>query len=208
MYRSHTTADIAGVPERGEVILGGMIAAIKSRTTKNPQPGQPSKLCELRFGRCRWRDPLHPLARAICGNGQPDPERSCCGPRLDRPRGGEEANLIVNELIPLDQLEGRYTSGIVVRISESEHGPDTVATVREIVRTYPGNSELKLHVSLDDGSRVYMKSHRVRIDVTNELRNRLDDLLGPGNFQLITSPPKPSSDRNNGRRPFRSGGAR
>jgi hypothetical protein len=38
---------------------------------------------------------------------------------IDR-RGGEEANLIVNELIPLDQLDTRYTTGIIVRIDERE----------------------------------------------------------------------------------------
>ena len=37
-------------------------------------------------------------------------------------RGGDEANLIVNELIPLDELGTRYTTGIVVRVDEAGGG--------------------------------------------------------------------------------------
>ena len=41
---------------------------------------------------------------------------------IDRRGGGDEVNLIVNELIPLDELGSRYTSGIVVRIDEAKGG--------------------------------------------------------------------------------------
>jgi DNA polymerase III, alpha subunit len=120
---------------------------------------------------------------------------------IDR-RGGDEANLIVNELIELDQLDSRYTTGIVVRLREDQHGPTALDRLREVVRTYPGNSELQLLLMLENGSRVYLKSHRTRLSVTRELRDRLDDLLGPGNIQLITSPPKPAANSGNGRRQF------
>ena len=63
--------------------------------------------------------------------------------------------------------------------------------VREVVRSYPGNSELQLALVLEDGSRVFLKSHRVRLEVTRELQHRLDDLLGPGNLQLLTARPRP-----------------
>src|SRR5258705_7054432 len=108
---------------------------------------------------------------------------------IDR-RGGEEANLVVNELIPLDQLDSRYTTGIVVRILEREHPADMLDKVREVVRSSPGNSELQLALILEDGSRIFLKSHRVRLEVTRELQQRLDDLFGPGNLQLLTPRPR------------------
>jgi DNA polymerase-3 subunit alpha len=119
---------------------------------------------------------------------------------IDR-RGGEEANLVVNELIPLDQLDSRYTTGIIVRILEREHGESALEGIKEIVRSYPnGNSELQFAIVLDDGSRVYLKSHRVRLEVTRELQDRLDSLLGPGNLQLLTTRPKPNANGNGQRR--------
>ena len=76
------------------------------------------------------------------------------------------------------------------------------------LRSYPGNSELQLAVVLEDGSRVFLKSHRVRLEVTPELQNRLDDLLGSGNLQLLTSRPRPAAGGNSQRRPFQRVAAR
>jgi DNA polymerase-3 subunit alpha len=207
-YCSHTTADVPQLEDRAEVILGGMISSIKHSTTRNPQPGKPSKYAMFDLedvdGTIRtilWPDAFAEMGQLV----QPDAILLVRG-RIDR-RGGEEANLIASELIPLDRLESLYTTGIVVRIHERDHGPDTLDKVREVVRSYPGNSELQLAVILEDGSRVFLKSHKVRLDVTRELRQRLDDLLGPGNLQLLTTPPKPTANGNGrGRAPYMRGG--
>jgi DNA polymerase-3 subunit alpha len=202
-FCSHSTSQIAAVKERDEVILGGMLSAIKFSNTKNPQPGKPSRYAMFDLEdvegaiRCIcWPDTFAEMGHLVA----PDNILVVRGV-IDR-RGGDEANLIVNELIPLDQLESRYTSGIVVRLHEDRHSETTLDTIREIARTYPGNSELQLMLSLENGSRVYLRSHRTKLAVTRELRDRLDDLLGPGNLQLLTSPPKPSASSGNGRRQF------
>ncbi|MDX1944799.1 MAG: DNA polymerase III subunit alpha [Pirellulaceae bacterium] len=195
-YCSHTTADVPGVKERDEVILGGLISAIKFSQTKNPQPGKPNKYAMFDLEdvdgtiRCiLWPDGFAEMGHLVT----PDNILIVRGV-IDR-RGGEEANLVINELIPLDQPDSRYTTGIVARIHEAQHGPETIVKIREIVRTYPGNSELQLLLILDSGSRVHLKAHRARLEVTRELRQRMEDLLGPGNLQLITSPPKPTANQ-------------
>lgn len=177
-------------------------------TTKNPQPGKPSRYVMFDLEdvdsaiRCiLWPDGFAEMGHLV----QPDAVLIVRGV-IDR-RGGEEANLIINELIPLSDLDGRFTSGIVVKIDEQEHGPDAVKTLSEIVRGYPGNGELRLVIVLENGSRVYLRTDRTRVNITPDLRKRLDDALGPGNYQLITTPPKPSSERQNGRRQFQRAGA-
>jgi DNA polymerase-3 subunit alpha len=192
------------VKERDEVILGGMLSSIKFSNTKNPQPGKPSRyaMFDLEDVEGTIRCILWPEQFAEMGHLVTPDNILVVRGVIDR-RGGEEANLIVNELIPLDQLDSRYTTGIVVRVHEERHGPDALDKLREVVRTYPGNSELQLLLMLEGGSRVYLKSHRTRLAVTRELRDRIDDLLGPGNLQLITTPPKPTAGAGgNGRRRF------
>jgi len=110
---------------------------------------------------------------------------------LDRRGGGDEANLIINELIPLSQLDTRYTEGIIIRIDETKHDDDMVNRIREITRGYPGGQRLEFMIQLADGCRVRMKSQAQGIEVTSELRGRLDDLLGPGNLQMLFNRPKP-----------------
>jgi DNA polymerase-3 subunit alpha len=105
-------------------------------------------------------------------------------------RGGEEVNLIVNELIPFDQLDNRYTVAVKVTVDECRHGLEMLSKVKEVVRFYPGDRELRLALALDDGTQVHVKSHNLRVDVSDEMRLRLDDLLGPGCFQFVSAPPK------------------
>jgi DNA polymerase-3 subunit alpha len=192
-YRSHTTADIADLKHRDEIILGGILSAIKFSHTRNARPGQPTKFAnfdlEDKQGAIRcvlWPDDYEkfgPLVRqdaVLIARGT-----------VDRSRG-DEANFIINELIPLDQLDARYTTGIRIRLDARHHSPETLTKMREIVRGYPGACELQLVIALEDGSQVTLRSHRVQLDVTAELRRRLDDLLGSGSYRLITTPPKPN----------------
>ena len=44
-------------------------------------------------------------------------------------------------------------------------------------------------MSLTEGEQVHLKSGRFRIEVNNELRNRVDDLLGKGHYKLLMSRP-------------------
>jgi DNA polymerase-3 subunit alpha len=73
--------------------------------------------------------------------------------------------------------------------------------VHEIVRGYPGNRDVFFLVALNDGSLVQLKSNRIRVDVTEELRSRLDDLLGPGRVRLKMSLPAAAKSPRGNRRP-------
>lgn len=199
-YRSHTTGGIADVPDRAEVILGGMISSIKHAHTKNPKPGAPSKYANFDFEdfdgviRCiMWPDGFATAGHLVTADNI-----VIIRGALDR-RGGEEANLIVNEIIPLSELASRYTSGIVLRVDEAKHGHEILSKINEILRTYPGSGELQLVLLLEGGSRVYMRSQKVRVNVTPELQARINDLLGPGNLQLMITKPKPQQAKPNGR---------
>jgi DNA polymerase-3 subunit alpha len=203
-FCSHTTVGLADAPHRSEVILGGMISAIKIAHVRKLRPGAAATKyanfdLEDMYGAIRcilWPEDFLKYGELV----QPDAILLVRG-AIDR-RGGDEANLVVNELIPMDQLDARYTSGVVIRIDQHVHSPDILPKVREIVRCYPGNRDLELVLFLEDGSRVHLKSHRVQLEIDPELRRRVDDLLGPGHYQLIMSPPKPSNGNGNrGRRP-------
>lgn len=207
-YRSHTTADIPQLKDREEVILGGMISSLKFSTTKNPQPGKPSKyvMFDLEDVDGTIRSILWPDGFAEMGHLVKADAILMIRGVIDR-RGGDEANLIINELIPLDQLDSRYTTGIVVRIDEREHPADILEKVREVCRSSPGNSELQLAVVLEDKSRVILRSNKVRLEITRELQERFDNLLGLGNLQLLTTRPKPAQNTGNGRRQFQRAGS-
>jgi DNA polymerase-3 subunit alpha len=190
-YCTHTTADLDDLRDRDEVVLGGMLSALKFSTTRNPQPGKPSRYVMFDLEdyegtvRCiLWPDGFAEMGHLVA----PDAVLAVRGV-VDR-RGGEEANVIVQELIPLDQLRARYTSGLVVRIDQREHGPETLHRLREIVRGYPGPCELRLVLALEDGQRVFLRSGRVHVEITDKLLEHLEALLGRESVQLLTQRPR------------------
>lgn len=196
-FCTHTTSDIPQLADRAEVYLGGMLSSIKMAHTKNGRPGAPTKYANFDFedvdGSIRsilWPDDFATYGHLV----QPDAILVARGV-IDRRGGSDEANLIVNELIPLEELGTRYTTGIVLRIDEAAGGERQLAQVREIVRGYPGNCELQLLLCLNDGTRVHLKSQRVRAEVSTELRSRLEEALGPGHTRLITARPRPAEPK-------------
>jgi DNA polymerase III subunit alpha len=208
-FCTHTTSQIANLPDRAEVILGGMLSAIKFAHVKKLRPGATATKyanfdLEDRDGAIRciiWPDEFTTLGDLV----QPDAVLAVRG-TIDR-RGGDEANLIVNELIPLDQMDSRYTTGLMVRIDPQHSDSGTLKALHEIVRGYPGRCDFFLTMALADGSQVQLKSRRMKIEIQEELSDRLDDLLGPGHTKLITEIPKTNgSSRSNGRRKNGSSG--
>jgi DNA polymerase-3 subunit alpha len=194
-FCSHATIDLDGLPDRAEVVMGGMLSAIKLAHVKRLRPGATATKyanfdLEDREGAIRcimWPEEFLKYGEFI----QPDAVVVVRG-SLDR-RGGEEANLIVNDLTPYDQLDARYTNGLIVCLDESRSNSTTLKQVHEIVRGYPGSREVHVLLALSDGRRVQVKANRLRVDITPELRARVDDLLGPGHMRLITSPLAPGN---------------
>ncbi len=188
-YCSHTTVEAAELKHRTEVMLGGMLSSIKYSHTKNPKPGNPSRYAmfdlEDTDGMMRciiWPEQFASYEELV----KPDVIVVVRG-AIDKRPGSEEANLIVNELIPLEDLASRCTRGVMVRVLEESHGLDKLEQLQEVLRSYPGNCELQLMLCLADGSRVACKCDGLRLAVSSEMRTRVDGLLGSGNLRLLTA---------------------
>ena len=83
------------------------------------------------------------------------------------------------------------------------HGIDALGPLREIVRGYPGNKPLRLRLELADGGSVILECAKSGVTIDPELRRRVDDLLGTGNFRLTGAAPRPAQPQqapNNRRR--------
>ncbi len=189
-YCSHTTSDAAALPHRSEVLLGGMVSAVRFAHTKNSKPGAPNRYATFEL------EDTSGVIRCICW-----PERLlgfeqllqadavlAAGGTIDKRPGSQEANLIVSELIPLAELPQRTARAVVIHFSEQTHGEAKLGQLYEVLRGYPGRCELQLLVHLADGRRVTLRCERLALEIDPKMRRRVEELLGPGNFQLLTAP--------------------
>lgn len=200
-YCSHTSGQAAKLSHRSEVMLGGMISAVKLAHTKNPKPGSPSRYAmfdlEDMEGSMRcilWPEPFQHFGEMV----KADAILAVVG-AIDKRGGGDEANLIVNELIPLEELPKRFTRGVSLRLLENAHGAASVEQLYEILRGYPGTCSLNLTIYFDDGTRAHCPC-KFRVEINEEMRRRVEELLGPENVLLLASPQRNgSASRSNGR---------
>ena len=180
-----------------------MLAAIKFSHTKNPRPGSTNTkyaMWDLEdldgIVRCiLWPEQFAEFGQLVKADAILALRAS-----VDRRPGSDEINLIVHELIPLEELSGRFTSGVLIRVREDVHGETALSTLREIVRGYPGNKPLRLRLELADGGCVTIDCPKSGVTIDPELRRRVDELLGAGNFRLLAASRAPSPPATNGRR--------
>jgi DNA polymerase-3 subunit alpha len=193
LHCSHSTTALASLPQRSDVTLGGMLSAIKFSNTKNPRQGSTNTkyaMFDLEgIIRCIvWPEQFANFGQLV----QPDAILAVRGV-VDRRPGSDEANIIVNELLPLDDLQRRGTKGIMIRVNEETHGLPALEQLRELTAEFPGDAELQLLLCLADGNRLELKSDSLRVEVNAELRQRIEQILGPGNVRVLTAAPRQSS---------------
>ena len=193
----NSSKSILQMEHRSELLMGGMIAAIKFSHTKNPRsPGAPTKYA-------MWDlDDLEGIARCIlwpeqfaqCGQlVQPDAIVAIRG-KVDRRPGAEEVNVIVGEVIPIAAPEARFGGGIVIRVAQNGDAERRLEQMRGIVRRHPGPEKLQLRLDPATGGHVFIDSETLKIELNPELRERVDGLLGPGNFHLQSVRPQPAGN--------------
>ncbi len=210
-FCSHRTTEIASVPTRDEVVIGGVLSSIKYSNTRNPRPGSTHTRyamfdLEDKQGAMRciaWPEQFASFEHLI----QPDAILLLRG-AVDRRAGSDEANIIVNDLLPLAEAARRYTRGLRFRIDEEQHGVEGMERLREILRRYPGNSAVELAIHLASGRKVLCEC-QLGVEMGAELIERAKELLGDGNCRPLVSPPPkaPRQQQQQPRRQFAGQGA-
>jgi DNA polymerase-3 subunit alpha len=190
-FCSHTTVTSKHLKGGTEIILGGVISSIKLAHTKNPKPGQSSKYANFDL------EDMEGIVRAIAWPNTYERVGELVVPdaivlvrgKVDK-RGEEEINLIVDEIIPIQEADEKFTTGIHILFNQSLHSEEMIPKIREILRGYPGGRDVIIAVRLDNGETVHLKSSKIQVAISPELRERLDDLLGTNSHRLVMTKPK------------------
>ena len=184
-FCSHKTSELEGSKHRDKVSMGGMIAALRLAHTKNQKnPSDPTKyaMFDLEDVDGAIRTIAWPSTFANISEHVKSDAVVVVQGKLDY--RGDEPNLIVDKLVPIDDLGATMTTGIKIMIDQHMHGHDGLKTAYEIIRGYPGKRQLKIELVLEDGMRVQLDSNR-KIDVNDQLCGRLRELLGSSGVEML-----------------------
>jgi len=196
---SHGTADLAGAKAKSEVVIGGLVAALKLSNVKQPRPGS----THTRYGMFDLED-MDGIVRSICWPEdyarlgaylQPDAVVVVSG-SVDRRAGSEETNLIVNDLVPIAEVWTKPVRQVTVKLSEPLHDIGTLNQLAEILRRHAGPVSLRLVLDLADGRRVLLEADRHKVGWSHQLHAELQGLLGSGAVRAAVSLGKARSSEN------------
>ena len=180
---SHGTADLAAVPPKGEVVIGGMVAAIKLSNVKQARPGS----THTRYGMFDLED-MDGIVRTICwpeeyarmGEHIKADAVVIVAGSIDRRAGSEETNLVCNEIVPLADAWQKPVKHVTLRLVEPDHDTSTLDRLAAILARHPGTVPLRLVIDLADGRRAIMEVDRHPVAWSPALHGELAALLGPG----------------------------
>ncbi len=195
---THGTGQLGNVAAKGDVLIGGLVAALKLSNTKQPRPGS----THTRYGMFDLED-MEGLVRSICWpedfarvgeHIQSDAVILVAG-SIDRRAGSEETNLIVNEAVPLSDAWRLPARGVTVKLVQGQHDETTLDRLAALAAANPGKVPLRMVFDLDlpegneglEGMRVMMEADRHAVTWSPALLAGLVDLLGPGSVRAAVT---------------------
>jgi DNA polymerase-3 subunit alpha len=183
---TYRVSDLAGVPEKTEVILGGMISGVQIKSVQKSRSGL-TRMAKLTFEDLTGSTPamLWPeefaKMEALVKNDQIVFVRGS----LNRSR--DPAELVISRITPLEKGRAELTRGVVVRLHKGVHQAEHLERLLRAIRVRPGNLDLYLEImGLEQVRRAIYKAGapwRVRYD--DRLIADLENAVGAGLVRLL-----------------------
>ncbi len=199
---SHTTKDLAEIDDGSEVLIGGMIGAIKKATTKKPSRNGNSKYVNFDLEdsdgiiRCiLWPDDFARYQEMVVSD-----EICIIQGRVDR--RGREPNIVVNRFLTIEAAEKQMTQHLAIKFRQGFHTEEDMKKVRRVLERYPGKTSIVIVIETPDPEssefhyRSTLTAPTLGVSVSENLRKDLDETLGRMNYRVHVSAPKRS--RNTG----------
>jgi DNA polymerase-3 subunit alpha len=180
---THGSGDVSNAEPKSEVVMGGLVGALKLSNTKQPRPGS---TC-TRYGMFDLED-MDGLVRSICWPEEyarlgellvPDAVVVVAG-SVDRRAGSEETNLIINEILPIADVWNRPARAVHIKVMEADHDLSILDRLKEILLRHEGPTPIRLVIELRDGRRALLDVDGVKVTWSAGLLAELEDLLSPG----------------------------
>lgn len=149
-YAQDTVQQLRDLPDGQEVLIAGMIGAIKKAQTKNPSRNGHSKYVNFDLEdptgiiRCiMWPDDY-----ALHGEKVVPEAIVIIRGRIDA--RGREPNIIVNKLFTLEDAAKEFTRQIALKFISGYHNEDDLRRVRDVLNRFPGKTPVLMVIETAD----------------------------------------------------------
>ena len=183
---THRIADLGSVPEKGEVILGGMISSVQVKNVQKSRSGL-TRMAKLTFEDLTGSVPamLWPEEFARLEEFVKNDQISFVKGTLDRRR--DPAELIINKIIPLSRGPAELSKGVVITLRKGVTQEEQIQRLLRQCRIRPGNLDVYLEVLGIEGFRraIYKAGSALKIRYDERLIPDLEAAVDSGNVRLL-----------------------
>jgi DNA polymerase-3 subunit alpha len=193
-YSLATTKSLAQLPDHSVTRLGGMISGLQNGVSK--KNGKPYSLVTL--------EDLEGAVQVLCINENYDRNRELLvqGKAIfvigEISTGDDRPKIFPQEIMPLDDVPGRFTKQVHVRLHAAHLTPESIEALREIVAAHPGKCPLMLCFVRTTGEVVFLETHeRFGVKPSRQLQETVDKLFGENTYyvKVDTSLPERAARR-------------
>lgn len=184
-YSSHGLADLATLPDKMEVLIGGMVVGLRFTNAKRSRSG------ETRMARFKLED-LTGVADCVMfpddfsRNKELLKDDLICFVKATVDRSREQPGLIVAKLLPFDQAKMEQTRGLVLKLSSRGQDEKVLAKIGQTLQRSRGKCPVFLdiadatgrHARLRLGEQFYIDPSRVDTGALELLAGQVE-WLGP-----------------------------
>jgi DNA polymerase-3 subunit alpha len=145
-YAANRNSELAEMEDGAQVVVGGMISAIKLANAKKPSRNGNTKYANFDLEdpsgimRCiAWPEDYARYEELIKAESV-----IIVAGKVDR--RGREPNLVVNRIYTLDQADKEFTSQVAIKFEKGLHSHEDVQRVRNVISRFPGSTDVILLV--------------------------------------------------------------
>jgi DNA polymerase-3 subunit alpha len=193
-YSLATTKSLTQLPDHSVTRLGGMISGLQNGVSK--KNGKPYSLVTL--------EDLEGAVQVLCINENYDRNRELLvqGKAIfvigEISTGDDRPKIFPHEIMSLDDVPGRFTKQVHVRLHAAHLTPGSIEALREIVAAHPGKCPLMLCFVRTTGEVVFLETHeRFGVKPSRQLQETVDKLFGENTYyvKVDTSLPERAARR-------------
>ncbi len=183
---THRVCDLQNVPEKAEVVLGGMINGVQIKSVQKSRSGL-TRMAKLTFEDLSGTTPAMLWPEEFAKNESMVVSDSICFVRGTMNRSREPAELVISKVISLEKGAAELSRGVVVRLTKGITQEPDLHRLLRTVRNYPGNLDLYLEIQgLEKVRRaVYKAGSSLKIRHDSKLLADLEMHVGAENVRLL-----------------------
>lgn len=186
VFRSHEAAAVAELPDRTEVILGGMISGVKFRNVQSKKSAH-TRMAKLNFEDLSGSTPALLWPEELARNAELVQDDQIAFVRGVVTRQRDPAEVVISKVVPIDRAVAELARGMIVTLRKGTHGENELRRIQSCLSRWQGNLEVYFEVlGLSSGHKAILRassSYRVRYD--EALLSALEDVVGSGALRVI-----------------------